>query len=182
MNEIHANPSTDAGPDPQVLVARLASKDQREAAFAELVAMGPPARFAIREGLRHANWQVRRWCAIWLDHHADAESLQALIPLLHDPKSQVRLFAVHSLACEQCKAGENPIDVVPLLIERIHHDESIRVRRHATMMLSFQYAHPDLEGFFAQLLETETDPKLHKHAGIGWFLCRKQAGKPIPGL
>ena len=69
--------------------------------------------------------------------------------------------------------GENPIDVVPLLIERIRLDESIRVRRHAVAMLASQHAHPDLEGFFQELLDTETDAKLHKHAGIGLMMCRR---------
>ena len=48
---------------------------------------------AIREGLKHGNWQVRRWCAIFLDHHSDEKSLQSLVPLLRDPKRQVRLWA-----------------------------------------------------------------------------------------
>jgi HEAT repeat protein len=160
-------------PDPRELVARLASDEERTKAFAQLVEQGLPARDAVREGLRHANWEVRRWCAIWLDHHADPESLGALVPLLRDPKSKVRLFAVHSIACERCKSGENPIDVVPLLIERIRLDESIRVRRHAVAMLASQHAHPDLEGFFQELLDTETDAKLHKHAGIGLMMCRR---------
>jgi hypothetical protein len=100
------------------------------------------------------------------------------VPLLRDPKSQVRMFALHSLSCDRCKLDENPIDVVPLLIERIQQDESIRVRRHAVTMLGFQHAHPDLEGFFQHLLDTETDKKLHKHAGFGLMKCREAAGKP----
>jgi HEAT repeat protein len=164
----------DTRPDPRELVARLASDARtRWQAFEQLVALGAAARDAVREGLRHANWEVRRWCAIWLDHHADPETLGALVPLLRDPKSKVRLFAVHSIACERCKSGENPIDVVPLLIERIRLDESIRVRRHAVAMLASQHAHPDLEGFFQELLDTETDAKLHKHAGIGLVMCRR---------
>ena len=137
-----------------------------------LRALGPAALPAVREGLGHGNWQVRRCCAIWFDHNGSAESLPLLIPLLRDPKSKVRIFAVHSIACDQCKAGENPVDVVPLLMERIREDESIRVRRHATSMLAWQHAHPDLEGFFQDLLDTETDRKLHKWAGIGLFLSR----------
>ncbi len=168
-------------PDSRELVARLGSKDERAAAWKELLSLGLSARDAVREGLGHANWEVRRWCAIWLDNYADTESLHALIPLLRDPKSKVRLFAVHSLACDRCKAGENPIDVVPLLIERIRQDESIRVRRHAVMLLAFQHAHPDLQGFFQELLDTETDAKLHKHAGFGLMLCREKAGRPIFG-
>jgi HEAT repeat protein len=167
--------------DPRELVTGLASNELRDAAYQRLVALGPAAREAVREGLGHANWEVRRWCALWFDHFADAESLHALIPLLRDPKSKVRLFALHSIACERCKAGQNPVDAVPLLMERIRVDESIRVRRHAVAMLAFQHAHPDLEGFFQQLLETETDRKLHKHAGIGLVLCRQKAGKPLLG-
>lgn len=160
------------------LVQQLASKEQRPKAWKELLDLGLPARDAVREGLRHGHWEVRRWCALWLDQYADTESLHALIPLLRDPKSQVRMFALHALTCDRCKAGENPIDVVPLLIERIREDESIRVRRHAVMMLGFQHAHPDLEGFFQDLLDTETDAKLHKHAGFGLIRCREAAGKP----
>jgi HEAT repeat protein len=167
--------------DPRELVERLADLRTRGDAYARLVAQGDAARDAIREGLCHGHWEVRRWCAIWLDRHSDPESLRALVPLLRDPKSKVRLFAVHAIACEQCKSGENPVDVVPLLIEVIRNDESIRVRRHAVSMLASQYAHPDLEGFFQDLLDSETDRKLHKHAGLGLIWCRQKAGKPLFG-
>lgn len=160
------------------LVEALASPApaERHAAWKELMEIGPSAREAVREGLRHGNFEVRRWCALWIDRHADPESLRALVPLLRDPKAKVRLFAVHSLACDRCKADENPVDVVPLLIERIRHDESIRVRRHAVAMLAFQHAHPHLEGFFQELLDTETDRRLHLHAGLGLLRCRERAG------
>lgn len=167
--------------DPRELVGRLAVKEERGGAWRQLVEIGLPAREAVREGLRHASWEVRRWCALWLDRHADRESLEALVPLLRDPKSKVRLFALHSLACDRCKAGESPVDVVPLLIERIRQDESIRVRRHAVTMLAFQHAHPDLEGFFQQLLDTEVDAKLRKHAGFGVLLCRERSRAHGPG-
>lgn len=159
--------------DARELVARLADDGDRPAVYEELLALGEPARDAVLEGLRHGHWQVRRWCAIWLDHHADPEALRALVPLLRDPKSQVRMWAVHSLACDRCKPGAVPVEVVPLLIERIRDDESIRVRRQAVAMLAFQHAHPDLEAFFQELLDTETDRKLHMHAGFGLLLCRK---------
>lgn len=168
------SPDADAD-DARELVAQLA-EPRPDLTFLRLKELGLPAREAVVEGLKHGHWQVRRWCAIWLDHYADTESLHALIPLLNDPKSAVRMFAVHSLACDRCKTGENPIDVVPLMMERIANDESIRVRRHAVMMLAYQHAHPDLESYFQQLLDTETDPKLHKHAGFGVLLCREKAG------
>ena len=163
--------------DPYELLEMLRDDDVRWQAAEALRALGPAALPAVREGLGHANWQVRRACAIWFDHNGSPESLPLLIPLLHDPKSKVRLFAIHSLACDQCKEGENPVDAVQLLMERIREDESIRVRRHATSMLAWQHAHPDLEGFFQDLVETETDRKLHKWAAIGVYLCRKKAAE-----
>jgi HEAT repeat protein len=169
----------ETNPDPRELVARLACDEGRWAVQTELLALGPAAREAVLEGLRNANWQVRRWCALWFDHFADAESLEALVPLLRDPKSQVRLFAVHSLACETCKPGVKSVDVVPLLIERVRSDESIRVRRHAVVMLAHQHAHPHLEGFFRDLIDTETDMKLRKHAGYGIWRCRGNGPRSV---
>lgn len=161
----------------RTLVEQLGVGAARGGAWKRLNELGPGARDAVFEGLGHGSWEVRRWCAIWFDRNPDPEALEAMKPLLRDPKSQVRMFALHTLACDRCKAGEGTSDVVPLLIERIQQDESIRVRRHAVMMLAFQHAHADLEGFFKQLLDTETDAKLHKHAGFGWMLCREKAGK-----
>jgi HEAT repeat protein len=161
--------------DPRELVARLAQDEERQGAWSRLLEVGPSAKDAVLEGLGHANWQVRRLCLIWFDHFADPESLEAMLPLLHDPKSKVRLFAVHSISCDRCKSGKNPINVVPLLIDRIRNDESIRVRRHAVIMLAHQHAHPDLEGFFRDLYETETDARLRRWAGYGIMMCRQKA-------
>jgi HEAT repeat protein len=160
------------------LVGQLADSGKRENAYAALEALGPVALAAVREGLGHANWQVRRWCTIFLDHRADTVSLEVLIPLLRDPKSNVRMWAVHSLSCERCKEGENPIDAVPLLLERIENDESVRVRRMAAAMVA--YGRPDGRAVpvFKQLLRQEADTKLRLHASLGLKRCR-EAG--IPG-
>ena len=40
---------------------------ERDAAWSALLEAGVAARHAVREGLANANWQVRRWCAVWLD-------------------------------------------------------------------------------------------------------------------
>ena len=121
----------------------------------------------MREGLRHGHWQVRKWCAAFLDHHADPETIPELLPLLHDPKSDVRLWAVHSLSCDRCKVDENPIDFVPHLVERIERDESIRVRRMAVLMLTIQ---PDVRcGEAVRAASSRRRPivKLRKHAEWG---------------
>lgn len=111
---------------------------------------------------------MRKWCAILLDHHADEEGLHALLPLLDDPKSDVRLWAVHSISCDRCKHGENPIDVVPLLIRRAETDASIRVRRMATAMLAHHIQLDErVPPLFERILSDEEDRKLRLHADFG---------------
>ena len=167
MNETH-NAATGSE-----LVDQLADPKRRENAYAALENLGATALPAVREGLRHGNWQVRRWCAIFLDHRADPLSLEVLVPLLRDPKSNVRMWAVHSLSCERCKDGQNPIDAVPLLLERIESDESVRVRRMATAMVA--YGRPDRRtiSVFKALLARETDRKIRLHASLGLMRCRE---------
>jgi HEAT repeat protein len=158
--------STPAADTPEALVGSFTDSDKRIASYLALNAMGAAALPAIKAGLKHGHWQVRRWCAILLDHLADDEALQALVPLLRDPKSQVRLWAVHSISCEGCKVGGNPIDTVPLLLERIEVDESIRVRRMAVAMLGHECTAPDhrVVPVLKRVLADEEDRKLRFHA------------------
>ena len=122
----------------------------------------------VRKGLAHENWQIRRWCALFADNFADAETLHALVPLLRDPKSQVRVWAVHSLSCESCKDGPNPIDAIPLLLERIEQDESIKVRRQAVAMLAHHRTPaPRVLPVFTRIMAGEDDRKLRLYAAHG---------------
>jgi hypothetical protein len=150
------------------LVAEFANGGHRMPAFLSLYSRGEAALPAIREGLGHANWQVRKWCALFIDNFADAETLHALVPLLRDPKAAVRTWAVHSLSCESCKDGPNPIDAVPLLIERIEMDDSIKVRRQAVAMLA-HHRSPDARVLpvFKRILAEDDDRKLRLHAEQG---------------
>ncbi len=150
--------------DADGLVESFVDGKRRFSAYQALVDLGPDALPAIREGLRHTNWQVRKWSAICLDRIADARSLAALVPLLRDPKSDVRLWAVHSLSCDHCKTDiDCPLDVVPHLIERVERDESIRVRRMATIMLGTEFADARARPVLERLL-AEEDRKLRLHA------------------
>ena len=158
--------------DPQTLVDQFVDDATRWEAFLSLQELGETALPAVLNGLQHANWQVRRWSTIFLDHHADPESLEHLLPLLNDPKSNVRMWAVHSISCDRCKEHDNPIDVVPLLIERIEEDESIRVRRMATAMLASRPPDARTVPVFQALLQEE-DRKLRLHAENGLQRCRK---------
>lgn len=150
------------------LVAEFANGENRFPAFLTLYSRGEAALPAVREGLSNANWNVRRWCALFIDNFADSESLHALVPLLNDPKADVRVWAVHSLSCETCKDGPNPIDAIPLLLERIELDESIRVRRQAVAMLAHhRAADARVLPAFRKILTEEDDRKLRLHAKEG---------------
>ena len=155
-------------PDATDLVRAFAERQLRFDSYQALVGLGSKALPALRVGLRSEDWQVRRWSAICLDQVADAEALLDLVPLLRDPKSKVRLWAVHSIACDHCKDDVRcPVDVVPLLIERIEVDDSIRVRRMAVLMLTGEFKDPRAVPVLRRLLRNEADRKLLMHAEAG---------------
>ena len=129
--------------DPASLVHALSNAAERFDAYQALIALGDKALPAIRVGLRSPEWEVRRWSAMCLDQVADEEALVDLIPLLRDPRSEVRLWAVHSLGCDHCKEGVAcQVDIVPHLIERAQTDPSKRVRRMAVIMLGTDVLDP----------------------------------------
>lgn len=106
---------------------------------------------------------MRHWCAICLDRTGTADVLGDLVPLLRDPEMNVRLWAVHSLACDQCKPYECAIDVVPMLVERLEQDASVRVRKMAAAMLRLQPLDPRARPALEAALARETDPKMRLH-------------------
>jgi HEAT repeat protein len=130
-------------------------------------------RAELLAGLLDGRWEVRREAALGLAHAPDAADLPRLTALLHDPKVAVRHAVVVAIAVAFARTHE--ADVIPLLVERALTDESLRVRRQAVSMLAWQLAHPDLEGFFAQLAESETDEKLVRFARAGRHLARTRA-------
>jgi HEAT repeat protein len=153
---------------PEELIAEFANGQNRMAAFLALYTRGPQALPAVRKGLQDANWHIRQWSAIVADNFADGEILRTLTSLLHDPKAEVRVWAVHSLSCERCKDGPNPVDVVPLLLERIQQDSHIRVRRQAVAMLAYHRTpDPRVLPIFKRILLEEDDRKLRLHAEQG---------------
>ena len=150
------------------LVAEFANGQNRMPAFLALYSRGVEALPSVRQGLQHANWHIRHWSAILADNLADAETLRALIPLLHDPRAEVRVWAVHSLSCERCKNGSNPVDVIPLLLERIEQDPNIRVRRQAVAMLAYHRTpDPRVPPIFKRIVSEEADNRLRRHAEQG---------------
>ncbi|MGH7865914.1 MAG: HEAT repeat domain-containing protein [Candidatus Binataceae bacterium] len=148
-------------------IEQLADKSRRWDAWRVLNEAADAALASVREGLSHPDWHVRQVCAMLLDHHWDAASLQRLVLTLEDPKRKVRRAAVHSLGCDRCKGGENPIDAVPLLEKRLREDKSIKVRRMAALTLAIQQPNLRIARILRRVLRDETDPKLHKFTKWG---------------
>ena len=120
-------------------------------------------RAELLAGLLDGRWEVRRSSALGLmNAPPEAADLARLAALLHDPKVEVRHAVVIAIAVAHGPGRE--AEVVPLLVERALTDASLRVRRQAVSMLAWQLAHPDLEGFFAQLAASESDEKLVRFA------------------
>ena len=165
------NPMTEA-------VERLADKATFAEGWSALQAAGREAVPAVREGLSHPNPRVRQFCAMFIDAHWDERALQRLILSLHDPKLKVRKAAVHSLGCDRCKSGENPIDVLPYLEERIREDKSIKVRRMAVFTLAIQTPNQKIARVLRRVLRDHTDPKIRKFAeyGLKCFEEAREAG------
>jgi HEAT repeat protein len=141
-------------------VEQLGDKDRFVAAWQALNRAGNAALDAVREGLSSPDWHVRRFCAMFLDHYWDEPSLKRLQLALTDPKLKVRKAAVHSIGCDRCKGGENPIDAVPLLAQRLADDKSIKVRRAAVWTLVIQTPEKRIARILRKALREETDPKL----------------------
>ena len=149
------------------LVEQFADASRRVETLFQLNAIGDAALPAVRAGLKHPDWHVRHWCAIFLDRGADAESLLALVPLLHDPEPHVRLWAIHSIACEHCRDDGCPIDVIPLLIERAENDPVTQVRKMAVTMLAESPRDPRIPPVLERALAREQDRRLLLHAQRG---------------
>lgn len=153
------------------LIERLGHRESLPDAWRALRSAGQAAVPAAREGLSHPNPKVRQFCAAFLDEHWDESALERLILTLHDPKLKVRKAAVHSLGCDRCKGGENPIDVLPYIAQRIREDKSVKVRRAAAWTLASQTPNKQIARVLRCVLRDETDPKMRMAAqwGIGRY-------------
>jgi HEAT repeat protein len=149
------------------LVEALGDKGTFAAGWRALQEAGDAAIPAVREGLSHPNPRVRQFCAGFIDAHWDESALQRLILSLHDPKLKVRKAAVHSLGCDRCKGGQNPIDVLPHLEERIREDKSIKVRRMAVQTLAAQTPNKLIARVLRRVLRDESDPRIRRFAEWG---------------
>lgn len=155
-------------------VERLAIPHHQREAMWHLVASGPPALDAVRAGLAHDDAAVRRGCTDVLDHLVDDASLDDLVAMVTDDDAEVRVRALHALACDRCKEnGCSPslAAVAPAAIDRLRHDPDQHVRAMAVGALG-RWVHVDAD---------VRDAIDHAHRHDPHPSVRKKAGMLVPG-
>jgi hypothetical protein len=154
---------------------RSIREDGGRKALVKLVGLGLEALPAVREGLRHPDWRIRRDCLRFLDHQSDDESGRLAASCLDDPHPEVRKWAVHAVGCDRCK--EEPrrdFDAVPLLLRALRGDPSLRVRRSAAVALAWNTPRDRrVAECLEEILRSESDAKIRMHAEGG--LARQRA-------
>ena len=125
---------------------------------------------ALITDLASADVSVRRTAALALDHVSDPTAMTHLMRLAEDESSSVRRVALHSISCASCKDEPVPFDVIPILVNAIKSDPSIRVRRVAAHLLGDQLKDRRAREALLEILGCESDEKLLRIAE--WSLSR----------
>lgn len=82
--------------------------------------------------LFHPDPFARRDCLFFLDHHANESSTAVFIEALRDRVDFVRNAALHSVACESCRAAELcVVEVVTVVVGVLESDPSPDLRTKA---------------------------------------------------
>jgi hypothetical protein len=153
------------------LVARLGIQHHAKTAYRELFGMGFEVVAAVRAGLKHENASVRYYCCSLLDHFLVPEVLEDLISMVHDPDANVRVIALHTLACDRCKEGDcRPAerDVLPVALQILNEDDDAHVRAMAVEVVG-QYVHTNktAEQALVEVNKKDLSPTVRKKAG--WY-------------
>jgi hypothetical protein len=153
------------------LIHQLSVRHRATAAYRTLFDMGFAAVPAARDGLRHANADVRYHCLRLLDHFLVPEALSEMIVMLRDLAPQVRRSALHTLACDRCKEGAcRPVEaeVLPEALRLLHEDGSDHVRAMAIEVVG-QYVHNNPLAARALLEASTNDPSPTVRKKAGWY-------------
>jgi HEAT repeat protein len=101
---------------------------------------------------------VRRDCLFFLDHYANDASTAVFAEALRDPVEAVRTAALHSIACESCRAGDLGVaDVVPAIASVLAADPNPELRTKAIPAL-LRLSGRDRGAWAAIELAAEQDP------------------------
>lgn len=101
---------------------------------------------------------ARRACLFFLDHYANETSTAVFVRALQDPVDFVRNAALHSIACESCRATALCVaDVVPSIVGVLEGDPSPDLRTRAIPTL-LRLAGRDSRAWTAISRAAEHDP------------------------
>jgi hypothetical protein len=153
-------------------VERLTIPHHHKEAFWHLILSGPDALPAVRAGLAHDDPAVRVGCTRVLDHLVDDESWDDLVEMLDDDDGDVRIHAIHALACDRCKTNgcaPTKATVLPHALRLLRSDDVPIVRAIAIEVVGrWVHEDPDALAAIEQTRETDPDPGVRKKAS--WFV------------
>ena len=167
------------------LVALLADRHRAFSAYQRLVAAGPEALRALRQGIDSADPRVRSKCCQVLDQLADATSFALLVGMLADGDPRVRIDALHALACDRCKRNASrpkEEDVLPPALRLLRHDPNKYVRAMAAEVAG-GWVHTSAPAREALLAARDDDPAASVRKKAGWYapggsIFKRTAPKP----
>lgn len=175
----------EACPNPAQLVEYLADPHRRVPAYQRLISLGAESRGPARAGLRHRDPQVRAQCCRVLDHVMDPDSIPDLVAAVHDPADEVRIEALHALACDRCKNGScRPAAeaVLPTALAVLRGDASPGVRQRAAELVgAWAHARPEAAAALQAAVRADPSPAVRKKASWyapGGSIYRRTAPRP----
>jgi HEAT repeat protein len=177
------------GMNARELVEQLADPHRYPAAYTQLIRLGSDACGPVRDGLGHESPRVRMLCCQVLDRVMDADSIPALVDALADPDEEVRIQALHALACDRCKSGTirpSAEAVLGTAIGLLRDDGSPHVRaRAAELVGAWVHSRSDAVAALEAAASGDASPAVRKKASWyapgGTIYRRTRPGKASSG-
>jgi HEAT repeats len=105
-----------------------------------------------------------------LDHIADSDTFGPLVDALGDPSPEVRMQALHALACDRCKTSRCDVDVatLPRATDLLRGDPDAHVRAMAVELVGkWAHTHPEASAALTSAAQDDPSPAVRKKAS--WY-------------
>jgi HEAT repeat protein len=151
-------------------VENLTVKHREREALRRLMAAGSAATPVLRRGLAHPDERVRVGCSVVLDHFLDEAAVPELVANLTHPNERVRGWALHALACDNCKEGAcrpGEHETVPLAMRMLSEDPSAYVRSMAIKLLAPRiHDREDVVSALERARDADPSPRVRRAAAL----------------
>jgi HEAT repeats len=121
-------------------------------------------------GLRDPDTRVRELRCMELDHIADSDTFGPLVDALGDPSPEVRVQALHALACDRCNTSRCDVDVatLPRATDLLRGDPDAHVRAMAVELVGkWAHTHPEASTALTSAAQDDPSPPVRKKAS--WY-------------